>query len=102
MNDRARQFLPFDALKGLKEALRIKEYEHERIAKGDLSEDTINKISKILMDLDKKKIYEIKYFSDGHNLFIKGNIKLNTVSQYISINDKKIMFDDILDISIVE
>ena len=39
--ERARQFAPFDALKGLSEALRIKEYEHDRILKGDLSEEKI-------------------------------------------------------------
>ena len=35
---RAKQFLPFDALKGLQEALREKEREYEE--KKDLSEDT--------------------------------------------------------------
>ncbi len=102
LNDRARQFLPFDALKGLREALRIKEYEHERIQKGDLSEDIINKISNTLMNIDKKKIYEVKYYSNGHNLFIKGNIKLNSVNQFIIVNETKILFDDLLDIRIVE
>ena len=31
--DRAKQFAPFDALKGLGDALRIKEYENERVQK---------------------------------------------------------------------
>ena len=32
--DRAKQFAPFDALKGLQEALKIKEYEHLEIYEG--------------------------------------------------------------------
>ena len=40
---RAKQFLPFDALKGLQEALREKEIEHqERI---DLSDETLRLFS---------------------------------------------------------
>ena len=39
--DRARQFAPFDALKGLQQALRLKEYEHDRIEKGDITEEKI-------------------------------------------------------------
>ena len=33
--------MPFDALKGLQKALRLKEYEHEKKYKGDLSEEKI-------------------------------------------------------------
>ena len=40
---RAKQFLPFDALKGLQEALREKEIEYEE--KKDLSEDTLNELN---------------------------------------------------------
>ena len=29
--DRAKQFAPFDALKGLQDALRVKEFEHESL-----------------------------------------------------------------------
>ena len=101
LNDRARQFLPFDSLKGLRDAIKIKEYEHERISKGDLSEDTINKISDHLMNYEKTTKYEIKYFIDGRYETVKGNMKLNAISRFIIINDIKISFDDITDINII-
>ena len=44
---RAKQFLPFDALKGLQEALREKEIEYE--AKKDLSEDTLHELNNKLI-----------------------------------------------------
>ena len=37
--DRAKQFMPFDALKGLQEALRVREERRSRIEKKSLSED---------------------------------------------------------------
>lgn len=40
---RAKQFLPFDALKGLQEAIREKEVEYEE--KRDLAEDTLNDLN---------------------------------------------------------
>ena len=100
MNDRARQFLPFESLKGLRDAIKIKDYEHERIAKGDLSEDMINKISDVLMNYERTKIYSIKYFIDGRYEVITGKMKLNTINRIIEINSIKISFDDIMDINI--
>ena len=44
--ERAKQFAPFDALKGLHDALRLKEYEHERVQKGDMPEEKAEAISK--------------------------------------------------------
>ena len=44
MSDRARQFLPFDALKGLQEELRIREERRTRIEKKALSEEQIERI----------------------------------------------------------
>ena len=46
--DRAKQFAPFDALKGLHDALRLKEYKHEKVAKGEMSEDDAKAISDVL------------------------------------------------------
>lgn len=101
LNDRARQFLPFEALKGLEEALRLKEYEHERVLKNDISEDIINKISNTLFEYSKNNIYEVKYYNDGIYLYEKGKMKLNAISRFIIINDIKISFDDIMDINII-
>ena len=50
---RAAQFAPFDALSGMREALRMAEYEHERKVKGDVSEETASKISDIINELEK-------------------------------------------------
>jgi len=98
---RAKQFAPFDALTGLKDAIRLKEYEHDAKMKKDLSDDIIEKISNNMKLIDKKTIVKIKYFDNGHEIEYVGNIKLNIIDLYIEIKNKIINFDNILDLDIV-
>ena len=60
---RAKQFAPFDALKGLKDAIKLKEYEHEKKLKGELSEEKIveilNEMSEYLSVSQMKKLQEL-------------------------------------------
>lgn len=96
--DRARQFAPFDALKGLQEALRLKEYEHERIQKGDIPEDKIEEISKVISELEKNDQVEITYFCDGYYKTLVGNSKVDVYEQKINVKGQIIAFDDITDL----
>lgn len=96
--NRAKQFAPFDALKGLQNALRMKEYQAEKIQKGDLQEEKIMEISKILLSSNKNTKAKVVYFQDGHNKEISGNIKPIFEEQILQVGGEKIKFDDILDI----
>lgn len=102
-SERAKQFAPFDALKGLQKALRLKEYEHDRGTKGDLDDETILKISEVLKTIKKNNQIYIKYFENGYykdgNSTVK-NIDVN--KKTLSIEDKKINFDDIFDLKILD
>lgn len=95
---RAKQFAPFDALKGLQEALRMEEYKHERIEKGDLSQEKIEEISAVISNLEKGDNAEIKYFVDGYYKTVKGKIKIDIIEQKIFINNLVINFTDIFDL----
>ena len=95
--NRAKQFAQFDALKGLQDALRWKEYEHERIQMGELSEEKAQEISNI----EKNDVCEVKYFLDGHYKTIKGNVKLNVEENVLQIDKQKILLDNIFDITVV-
>ena len=96
--NRAKQFAPFDALKGLQNALRMKEYQAERIQKGDLQEEKISEISKFLLNCKKDTKAKVVYFVDGHNKEISGIIKPVFEEQILEVDGKKIKFDDILDV----
>lgn len=93
--DRAKQFAPFDALKGLQEALKIKEYEHDRIVRGELSEDEIKDISKVLSDIEKGDRVSVEFFRDGHSINLKGVAKIDVFSQKLYVGAFKIDFDEI-------
>ena len=45
--ERAKQFAPFDAMKGLQEALRDREERHARVERHDISEEQIEKNSEV-------------------------------------------------------
>lgn len=98
--DRAKQFAPFDALKGLSNALRLKEFQHERVLKGDLSEEQIADISKTLLNIESSDLVEISYFIDGHDFNVKGYCKINFDDRLIEIEGKKISFENIRNIII--
>ncbi len=101
-SDRAKQFAPFDALKGLQKALRIKEFEYERVQKGDVQEEKSNEISKTLMGLEKGDRVWVKYFKDGHYFEITGNCKLVFEEGYINVGTQKIQLCDLFDIKKTE
>lgn len=100
--NRAKQFAPFDALKGLRERLRLVEYEHERIEFGDISEEKAQKISNVLANLDKNHIVKVTYVLDGHKYIEMGNAKLFIYDNYLEINKKRIDLLFIHDIELVE
>lgn len=96
--DRAKQFAPFDALKGLQDALRLKEYQHERINKSQVQEEKADEISKVLINLEKGDRACVTYFENGHNKNLSGEVKLLIDQRILKVGSNKINLDDVLDI----
>lgn len=99
-SDRAKQFAPFDALRGLQEALRIKEYEHDRKEKGDISQEKLTEMTTILLEHTRNYILNVKYFYDGYIMEKIGIAKIDLALRTITFDNLKINFDDIVDISV--
>lgn len=99
--NRAAQFAPFDALKGLQDALRIVEYEHDKITKGELSEESAKQISDVMLKLEKNSIVKLKYIFDGYEKEYVGKIKLNTQNQTILIEKQTLPFDNIRSLELI-
>lgn len=101
--ERAKQFAPFDALKGLQDALRLKEYSHERVKRGDMDEEKMMELSRTLLRIDKNDLVEVLFYKGEHTLKEMGKISLiDYTLQYLKINKRKIIFDDIIDIKFVD
>ena len=99
--DRARQFAPFDAMKGLQEALRKKEYEHEKADRIDVTEEKSKELSDKLLTLKKNGFVKVIYFFDGHYWEMKGNCVVDYVNKTLELNRTIIPFEDIFDMDIL-
>jgi len=99
--DRAKIFLPFDALKGFREALRKKE--KIIVQKIELSEEETDKISYSLLNIKKNMIVKVIYYSEGEYLEITGMVSQNDlVYRKIVVVETMINYIDILSIDVVE
>ena len=100
--DRAKLFIPFDALTGFDEALRKKEKcVKKRLA---LSEDQIEYINEILSQLECGDLVELKYYRDCESGYVTTSGKISTISaerNCLFIDEKRIRFKDIYDIKLL-
>ena len=72
--ERAKQFLPFDALTGLKEELRRREVEH--VEKKELSEEKSEELQEILQELSPGERVIVTYYYNNKYTRLK-SIKEN-------------------------
>lgn len=100
--NRAAQFNSFDALKGLKEALREKEEKHSRVERRELSEEQQDELSRVIAKIERGFTVLATYYVRGHYLNLQGKVTdINVVFGYIVIGQTKIFFDDISDIKLI-
>ena len=57
--------MPFDALKGLKEALKAKEEKLTRVAKRELSEEQQENLSEVITQLEKGMLVKATFYYKG-------------------------------------
>lgn len=99
VSDRAKQFMPFSALKGLDEALRAKE--KIVVPKVELSPEMAEELDYKMHLLEKGKMVTVIYFSNGEYVKVTGLVaRINETSRVIQIVNTKFRFDDILDIDV--
>ncbi len=98
---RAKQFLPFDALKGLQEALREKEIEHEE--KIELSEETLSELNNKFNKIEKGSKVKIKFYKNNKYIEIMGIITdIDYIKKKIQVNEEQyINISDIINIIVV-
>lgn len=101
--ERAKQFMPFDAMKGLQKALREREERHSRVEKRELSDEIYEKNSKVLLKVQKGMKVELYYFHAFHNKRKVGTVtKVDRIYKYLKLEEEKIFFDDIYAIRIID
>ena len=97
ISDRAKQFSPFSALRGLEEALQKKEEALSLVTKPDLSPEKEAEINQKLEELQKGDKVKITYYEAGRiKTVIDEFISLDRCE--IDLSEVSIKLTDILDV----
>lgn len=95
--DRAKQFMPFDGLKGFRDALSEKE--RIIVPQRDLSEEEKEELDRKLSLIQKKDMITVEYFQNGEYVQITGMVsRIDETSRMLKIVNTKIDFDHISDL----
>ncbi len=95
--DRAKQFLPFNSLRGYYDLIREKE--KEATPKRELSEYDIEQINNKLINIEKNMMVKVTYYDIDSYKTIEGLVsRIDLNNKYIVIVKEKISFNDISNI----
>ncbi len=95
-SQRAKQFAPFDAVVGLRKAL--KEKEKTKVPRKELSDDMVNEINTTLKDLNPNDTVTVVYYNKTEQVYLTaiGQVmKLDVKAQILTISALNINFEDI-------
>lgn len=96
--ERAKQFLPFAALKGYPAALRRKE--KIVMPKVEFSEDYQERLDGKLRQIRVQDVVTAVYFREGEYLKVTGMVsRIDRTARVLKIVNTKIPFDDLYDVS---
>ncbi len=95
--DRAKQFMPFDGLKGFRDALAEKE--RIIVPQRDLSEEEKEELDRKLSLIQKKDMITVEYFQNGEYVQVTGMVsRIDVTSRVLKIVNTKVDFDYISDL----
>ncbi len=101
IEERAKQFMPFAALKGLPDALAAKE--KIIVPKIELSEEMAERLDRAMHGLAKGQIASVVYFHKDEYVKITGLVaRIDETGRLLQIVNTKIPFDDILEVTFPE
>ena len=99
--ERARQFMPFAALRGFEELIR--QQTREVTPKRVLSEEEAMHLSQRLARLEKGSVVRVTYYAEDSYVTLEGMVsELDLTLRFIRIVKKRIELDDIFDVTAVE
>ena len=98
MENRAKQFVPFAAVKGYEEALRAKE--KIVVEKIELSEEKKEELDFKLHQIKKNDMIKVIYFLKDEYIKLEGMVsRLDVDARVLKVVNTKIPFEDIYELS---
>lgn len=99
IEERAKQFMPFAALRGLPDALAAKE--KVLVPKIELSPEMAEELDRQMHQIAKGKMATVIYFNNGEYIKITGLVaRIDETSRILQIVNTKIPFADILQVEL--
>lgn len=96
--ERAKQFMPFAALKGYPEALRRKE--KVLVDKVQVSEDYAEALDRKLRQVRRLDTITVVYFRKGEYIKVQGMVsRIDVTARVLKVVQTKIPFEDILEVT---
>ncbi len=96
---RAKQFLPFSALKGYEEALREKE--KVWLPRPLLCEERAEELDAGLRQVERGDLIEVTFYRAGEYRRVRGRVnRLERESRLLEVEEERIRFDDLYDLKI--
>ena len=103
MCSRAKIFQPFDALPGFREALQLKEWEHESCPMPDLVEGARDEMDRVLQELQPGQVVRIRYHEDGHyHDVVSAFRKVDAIYRRILLEEQSVSLDAIVQLQLDE
>lgn len=100
-SERAKIFMPFDALKGYREA--IKEKQKIIVNKKELSEDDAISLSRKINQLKEGMMIKVVFYEDHEYICIEGILsKIKLEQRKLVIVKKIVEFDNLLSVEIIK
>ena len=100
---RAKQFLPFDAMKGLTEALCDREERHARTERREIGEEKKEINSRILASVAKGMKLRLSCHHAFHDTVIEGRVaRISLPYHYVVIGEERIAFEDIYEVEVTD
>ena len=97
MDNRAKQFVPFAAVKGFEEALRARE--RITVEKIELSEERKAELDYKLHQIQKRDIITVVYFDKDEYVKVEGMVsRMDIDARILKVVNTKIPFDDIFEL----
>ena len=100
-SQRAKQFMPFAALKGLEAAIAAEEAKASRVAKVELDEWRVEEINQALITISKGSLVRVRHYAMGHYHDTSGSVdEIDAVRKLLVVDGKRIRFEDIFKIRV--
>ncbi len=103
LSQRAKQFAPFDALKGFKEAIQDVNDKTELVDRIIMSEDQLYELDEKVHSLKKGDRITITYFHKGRYIRLSGVFnRIDEIERTLQMTGEEFLLNDIIEIHKVE